>query len=265
MKWRTAFILMTMILGMVFLPFFVAFLMKKEVYTFTSGAIDTWILFWGSYIGAIIGSIGVYIVAKFQIKKQYEQQIEEVKSESELMYQRDIEGYLLRNKTDKLEEMIHAADEMLMELKGIEKHFPKMIETSFLDTLGQLDMEEEEKEEQYDHLFENITSGNQRCNSLFRRLRTLSSYFPDMKDELNEVETLLQELDREIGILFNVEKGYEYFIQRRDREISFDIPSLPPLFQKLPEFIVYTLKAELSNSLREVKVLAGEHLVLGKE
>ena len=232
---------------------------------FASGAIDSWILFWGSYVGAIIGSIAVYVVAKIQIKKQHEQQIEEIKSESEHLYQRDIEGYLLRNKIDKLDAMVKVADELYLRLKDIEKDVYPMMETLLLDSIDDLNISDEEKEGKYDFFFENITENNKQSNLLLRKLRTLSSYLPEMKEDLNEIETLLQEVDRDINIVFNVENGYRRFMSMSYPNITLEIPSLPSLHKKLPEFIVYKLRAELQKNLHEVKVLAGEHLVLTKE
>src|SRR5699024_12072679 len=67
----------------VLLPFLFSYSLKHEWLQFISGPIESWIGFWGSYIGAIIGSAAVFIVAKHQIKKQHEQQINDIQAESE--------------------------------------------------------------------------------------------------------------------------------------------------------------------------------------
>lgn len=38
------------------IPLALVFMMEREIMAFTIGEVDSWIMFWGSYIGAIIGA-----------------------------------------------------------------------------------------------------------------------------------------------------------------------------------------------------------------
>ena len=72
-------------LGGLFLvvPVLLAKLLELNIFSFAMGKVDTWITFWGSYLGAIIGASVVYFVAQLQMKSQQELQIEAIKIENQ--------------------------------------------------------------------------------------------------------------------------------------------------------------------------------------
>lgn len=76
------FLLVISILG---IPLALVFILQTDLFNFSIGEVDSWITFWGSYIGAIIGASVVYFVARIQIKSQYDQQSETL---------REIEQYI---------------------------------------------------------------------------------------------------------------------------------------------------------------------------
>ena len=60
-------VLLIFILG---IPGLLAFLAKLSVFAFAPGKVDTWIGFWGSYLGGIVGMIAVIITTFFLIGNQ---------------------------------------------------------------------------------------------------------------------------------------------------------------------------------------------------
>ncbi|RBP85974.1 hypothetical protein DFO70_1366 [Cytobacillus firmus] len=86
-------------------PIFIAKLLEINFFSFARGEVDTWIMFWGSYLGAIVGASVVYFVAQLQMKKQHELQIKAIKIENENSTRREMHHFYLTNKLEKIEEM----------------------------------------------------------------------------------------------------------------------------------------------------------------
>lgn len=268
MKLKTLIVLIILFL-LIFLPFSIAFFMEVEILYFASGNIDSWILFWGSYVGAIIGSLVVYIVANFQLKKQHEQQISDVKNESILLYHRDIDGYFLKNKLDKLDSMFELTNQLLYKLEEVHSFFQEFCELLYLNDKEELkhiypNITEEVYWDKINILKENTQNNHSQVHSIYRKLRTSASYVPEMSDNLNKIDTELMNFSREINFMLNHNEYKQYMDKTKDSQVIFNTPSLLVLFQMLPNFIKHGLQKELSNSLSHIKVLAGEVPILTK-
>lgn len=87
------------------IPILLVSLLDAEIFSYASGEVESWITFWGSYIGAIFGASAVYFVSRFQIKKQYEQQIKAIEIENTHSTKREMKQFYLTNKLNKIEEM----------------------------------------------------------------------------------------------------------------------------------------------------------------
>lgn len=264
MKRKKLFMLTIITLIIMVLPFLLGFLLKREWLHFVSGQTGSWIEFWGSYIGAIIGAIVVFIVAKIEIKKRHDQQVEDLKRENDILYKRSIDGYLLRNKIKKIDEMIYLADELYNTVAKQEKEMARMIQLKLDDIAEALEISEEEKEEKYDAIYNNITNYTNQNMLRARKLTTLCSYVPEAEDELDNIQGLLTTLDQYAMRLFNTKKGYLDFCEfdSENKRVNYGFPVMGEIHQKLPEFIVYNLKDNLVENLSDVKQIAGEWMTL---
>lgn len=265
MERRKTFILTLIIVSVVMLsPFLLSLLMEKEWLRFVSGQTDSWIGFWGSYIGAIIGAIAIFIVARIEIKARHDQQNKDINRENDILYKRAMEGYLIRNKIEKIDEMIYVADELYSTVKRQEKEMIKMVKMRFEDDAKILQLSEEEKEFQYDTIYTNVTTCTNQNMSYYKKLLTLCSYVPEAEDELYNIGELLTALDQYVIKIFNNEKGYLEFCEFDDEHsrVGFVLPIMGEIHRQLPEFIVYHLKDNLSEHLKEVRLIAGEWMEL---
>lgn len=95
----------------IILPFILDSLIGHNILSFSPGGNDSWIGFWGSYIGAIIGASVVYFVAKIQIQKQDEQQMIELAIKGEHELRIDMRTFQATIHVDKIEEFIALTDE----------------------------------------------------------------------------------------------------------------------------------------------------------
>lgn len=110
---KTNYIVVFMMIIVLLLPFFLDSLIKKNVVRFDPGTVDSWINFWGSYVGAIIGASVVYFVAIVQIKKQDEQQMTEMELRGKYEIKREMKLFYMTTKMEKIEELIENVDELL--------------------------------------------------------------------------------------------------------------------------------------------------------
>lgn len=247
------------------LPFSLSYLMKKQVFYFTSGAIDSWILFWGSYVGAIIGSIAALVIAHFEIKKQHEQQIQEIVNESEFMFQRDIEGYLLRYKIEKLDEMIQLATDLYYTIDRTGTLLYEKMERDLLVHEGMLEINETDRSEKDEQTFTTITTNTRKAELLVRKLQTLASYFPSMQDDLATIVEQLKQLDTAQSIILSDDESFQQFMQEDEAGIRLYVAPMHQLTNFIASFIAKKVKVELHNHLQAVKELSGYHLKIAKE
>lgn len=75
---------MILVLAAVIVPFIVAFLLNVKVFKFALGDTESWIGFWGNYIGGLFGMIGVVITTYFIISSQKKVNSEQISAQKEL-------------------------------------------------------------------------------------------------------------------------------------------------------------------------------------
>ncbi|RHW33536.1 hypothetical protein [Oceanobacillus profundus] len=69
LKGKTTFLGIIVILLMLVIPLIIAILLNLDIFSFALGSTDSWISFWGSYIGGGIGMIAVILTTLYIVKK----------------------------------------------------------------------------------------------------------------------------------------------------------------------------------------------------
>lgn len=97
------------------IPIVMAFFMLIPLFNFATGSAESWITFWGSYLGALIGAATVYLVTSIQIKEQRQIQLEAIKKENKHALDRDMRQYYFRIEIEKTQEMSEVIDKIAKE------------------------------------------------------------------------------------------------------------------------------------------------------
>lgn len=111
-KWSIGISVSIIFLLMSF-PFVLDILIKNDYLSFSPGAVDSWIDFWGTYVGAVIGASVVYFVAIIQTQKQNAQQMAAIELRGKYELQREMKFFHTTKVLEKTEEFIEVADELL--------------------------------------------------------------------------------------------------------------------------------------------------------
>ncbi|WP_156289436.1 hypothetical protein [Oceanobacillus salinisoli] len=199
------------VLSLIGFPIVLTILMDFPIFNFASGQVDSWITFWGSYVGAIIGASVVYFVARLQINKQYEQQIRGIKLENEHSTKREMRQFLITNKLGKYEQLIEVCNQLADLNIEISNQFVRYV--TFTDIVNNKESPEKEKELK-DNIYE-LKSKHMEYYSILvlkiMRLITLLNYVPDLKQEGIDLQQLFTELwDEAKSCYLSKEKYKEY-------------------------------------------------------
>lgn len=62
--------LFLIVISILSIPLVVSFLLKSRVFSFSLGNVESWIGFWGGYLGNLLGIIGLYLATNYQIYNQ---------------------------------------------------------------------------------------------------------------------------------------------------------------------------------------------------
>jgi len=243
----------------VLLPFLFSYSLKHEWLQFISGPIESWIGFWGSYIGAIIGSAAVFIVAKHQIKKQHEQQINDIQAESEELFERKMEGYAQRKRIEKLDEMLTATTKLYtqtrMKADDMLEHLIRTSENHSNTT----NWPEEFLDERMTHLEKGLHTFLKESKKQFYRISTLSSYINETSDAVDKLAIGINEFHNDIILLINklnnyLNRFYEY--DRENEQLHMFIPTEMPIKEMFEELL------SIQHQLLEAELRKVEHITL---
>lgn len=107
------YIIIFFLLILLAVPFSIGYFIKNEFFSFSGGSTDSWVSFWGSYGGAIIGAITVYLVTTLQNKNQKDLQLESIKREHDNAINRENRNVYLNKQGEKIEETLILLDELI--------------------------------------------------------------------------------------------------------------------------------------------------------
>lgn len=251
-----AFILAASIITVtILLPFLFSYLLNNEWLQFISGPIESWIGFWGSYIGAIIGSAAVFIVAKHQIKKQHEQQINDIQAESEELFERKMEGYAQRKRIEKLDEMLTATTKLYTQMRmQADDMLEHLIRTS--EKYGNTtNWPEEFLDERMTHLEKGFHTFLSESKKQFYRISTLSSYITETSDAVDKLAIGINEFQNDIILLINKPKNYLkrfYEYDHENEQLHMFIPTEMPIKEMFEELLT-TQHQLLEEELRKIE------------
>jgi gas vesicle protein len=223
--------------GILLVPLIISLLLKASIFSFSRGDVESWIAFWGSYVGALIGAATVYFVTNLQVKEQREIQLQAIKTEHTNALEREMKQFHFKNEIEKIEEFDDLLEETLESIGKCVNEFTKYITFSHILYGGNDEYTiEEEKllKEEIKKLHQNVYNWIHNLTRAVMKMNRLSAYIKETTLPVGEMQTKLNELITELR------EGYKdkYSFKKYP---NFDAP---PLLHHLEEFsqIIYQLK-----------------------
>lgn len=189
------------ILGVIITPLIMSLLLKVPMFGFADGNVESWIGFWGSYVGALIGAATVYFVTNLQVKEQRNIQLQAIKKEHENALKRELKQFHFKNEVEKIEEFNDLIeDTMDLVLKSLNEFTGYITYTHIL--YGGQDEYTKEQEKEYKGEIRNFHMESlnwiHKLTKATMKMHRLSAYIEDAKlpvaDITNQIESFIVEL-----------------------------------------------------------------------
>ncbi|QOS88754.1 hypothetical protein [Peribacillus sp. JNUCC41] len=218
-------------------PIVLTLLLRLSIFRFAPGQVDSWIAFWGSYVGAIIGASVVYFVAKLQIGKQYEQQIKSIKLENEHSISREMEQFLITTRLGKYEKTIKVCEKLSNLTIELNNEFVKYV--TYTDIIN--NKEDPDRENDFKEKIYAIRTKHSEFHALIilntTELMTLSNYSPDIKDYCTKLTWKLNGLWAEAKGCYYSKDEYKNYLKPNEqyllKDAEFILSTLLELIKEL--------------------------------
>lgn len=233
-------------------PIMLVLLLNVPVFKFAAGQIDSWIMFWGSYIGAVIGASVVYFVARFQIQKQHEQQISSIKLENKHSISREMEHFLITTRLGKYEKTIEVCDRIGKLLNEISNDFVRYV--TYMNIIN--NKEDPEREKEFKEKIYKIKTKHSEYHSLIllntTELVTLSNYSPDIRADCDKLSWKLNDLWIEVKECYYSKDKYKQYFKPNERVLLNDSELITTIITNLMEEMNIKISSELTGIERKI-------------
>lgn len=245
-------IFLVIIFGM---PVLLSIAAKYPIFSFAPGEVGTWITFWGSYFGAIIGASAVYFVARYQINKQHEQQIKAIEIENIQSTKREMKQFYLKNKLVKIEEM----QKILTKIEGITLNLNNDL-LEFVIHSESIGMDYKSKRnvdpvESIYKLRKRLRNLHLEIVSEMSSLAVLSKYIKRMEKEYLFLQQKIFELHQEIKECYYKDEAYKKYLFGPPDEL-FLLENAEIIMRTINYLRVDYLNYELKSTLDEIERFA---------
>lgn len=242
-------------LGGLFLlvPVLLAKLLELNIFSFAMGEVDTWITFWGSYLGAIIGASVVYFVAQLQMKRQQELQIEAIKIENKNSTRREMHQYYLTNKLEKIEEMHKLFNELSSLSIKLNNNLLKFaISREAIDKDIKSENYNFNPKEKIYQLRGELSDNHYEMSSIFTRLIVLSEYIHQgIKSEVLQLQDEFLKIFDDVKECYFSDEIYKKYLKGSGDKL-FILDSVSIFTRRLSRVSFGDLQKELRNTLRDI-------------
>jgi len=202
----------TLFILILFVPLVISFLVKIPFFQFSSGSADTWITFWGSYLGALIGAVTVYLVTTMQLREERKMQLDSIEKENQKAFDRDTQQYHFKIEIDKLEEfyqLIQEISDTVMKSSNVLTEY-----ITYKQILNEEDISEEKKsifQERRKILHKEVYDMLHILTSYTFKLRILPIYFNETYDLAHEMIGFLIDLAEELKKGVSNKRSYKNY------------------------------------------------------
>ncbi|SIS43483.1 hypothetical protein [Salimicrobium flavidum] len=224
------------ILALVLFPLIMSLLIKVPLFNFSSGTTDSWIGFWGSYLGALVGAGTVYMVTNIQIQEQRKIQLESIREEHYNALKREMKQYHFRNQIDKIEDFNETIEEFLDTLTKCSNDFTKYITYTHI-LYGEQDNYTKEEETKYKEeikeLKDELYNWIHRLNRLNFRINRLSLYIEDTSSYTKSISSQLVEFVDELKSGYRDDYSFKKYLDFNQASLNHHLEQFMGLTSQL--------------------------------
>lgn len=184
-----------------------------------------WIPFWGSYLGAIIGALTVYIVTNMQIKEQREIQLKSIEQNNENAIDREMRKYYLQIQISKTEEANKIIEDLVDILMKISNDFTRYMVCSDILHGGRDRVTDEKKKE----LLEEIRTHRGELHNKIHIINGLNFRLDRLKLYFDDISLHVDSIGEKISNLIKIYKEESY---KKEAYINYDPYGEKPPLQK---------------------------------
>ncbi len=253
-------LLIVFILGM---PYALVALLDSDIINFKLGSNNTWITFWGSYIGAIVSASAVYFVARFQMKKQYDQQMELFKLQNKQQIQsielenkhstkREMKKFYLMNRMEKTEEMLVLLEKLSSFSIDLNNDLVTFCVIKNAKDRGLAGSKHVDNDERIYQLRTNFRKHHFEISKTITRLVVLSEYIKVSHREIMDIQKTFFAFFNEVKSCYYSNDLYKQYLMKADTENPAS-QNYEIIAKKIVDLSVYTLHEDLSDTLGEIE------------
>jgi gas vesicle protein len=216
-------------LGAMVPPLLISLLLKEPIFSFSKGDVESWIAFWGSYAGALIGAATVYLVTNLQVKEQRKIQIQAIKAEHENALKREMKQFHFKNEIEKIEEFHDLLEDTLDSVSKCVNEFTKYITYTHILYGGHDEYTEEEEKafkEEIRSLHSEVYHWIHKLTKTVLKMNRLTAYIEDTSQPVADICRQIEEFVDELRSGYSDKHSYKKYTN----------PSIPPLEHHLHEF-----------------------------
>ncbi|MEW4307799.1 hypothetical protein [Rossellomorea marisflavi] len=239
--------------GVMVVPLIISLLLEVPIFSFAKGNVESWIAFWGSYIGALIGAGTVYLVTNLQVKAQRKLQIHAIKAEHENALNREIKQFHFKNEIEKIEEFFDLLEDVLDSVSKCVNDFTKYVTYTHILYSGHdeyTDDEGEKLKEEIKILHVEAYNWIHLFTKMILKADRLSVYIENAEMPSRELCIQLQEMVDEIREGYGSKQSYRKYPDPNKPPLEHHLHALS---QRLMHLNANVLKPKLNEKILEMK------------
>lgn len=241
------------VIGVLITPLIMSLLLKAPVFSFADGNVESWISFWGSYVGALIGAATVYIVTNLQVKEQRKIQLQAIKEEHENALKREMKQFHFKNEIEKIEEFYDLLEDTLDAVSKCVNDFTKYITYSHILYGGQDEFtveQEKEFKEQNRGLHSESFNWIHKLTKITLKMDRLSAYIEDTTLPAGEISVQIEKLTAELRSGYKDKHSYKNY---PDGDVAALSHHLGEIIRRIFNLKVNVLQPKLQEKVFEMK------------
>jgi hypothetical protein len=203
------------IVGAIIAPLVISLLLQAPIFSFASGNVESWISFWGSYVGALIGAATVYLVTNLQVEAQRKIQLDAIKAEHNNALKREMKQFHFKNDIDKIEELNELLEDLLDSVIKSGNEFTKYITYTHILYGGQDEYTKEQEQffkDEIKNLYNEAYKWIHKLTKMDLKMNRLSTYIEKTSHHVSVISEQIEKYTAEIRKGYNDKQSYKNYI-----------------------------------------------------
>ncbi|MEW9502797.1 hypothetical protein [Jeotgalibacillus marinus] len=255
-------------------PLVILGLLHSPLFSWALGSVDSWIAFWGSYLGALIGAGIVYFVTNKQVQAQRELHSKELEAQVELLrkqieaeretqldllkdehnnaLKRDMRQFYFRNQVEKIEGFYDLIDELVLSTNKCLNDFFYVVKLSDIYYKSRGGSESEQLVLKIEELQLKASDWYDILNSVVFKMRSLQLSVENTGSTVNDIGNEINNLIKEIKTCYGDRDSLLRYTKPDTQPLSKTQDSITDFLSKLRN----VLQPQLNAKIKEMKTMS---------